>query len=779
MNVDLPKFKWNCPEQKEDRNWSCRRPIQNSCPKETIFEEHEEDLDENDESPNVKKRRLDTPRLYKESIGDALGTFKNFQIASSKAMHQVFSSFFVQTGTKLIKLDTHSLEIYSAKLLAERVHWRTQKQYTTGVVLNIPATVNEFIDDDLSVIRPNSGIYHRHEKNFYADIEAMLFLFNTIGNGSGGKYPEEKRRISDSFRSMCFGVKPEIPQEYGKENLKIAESVNELWTNIARKTIGCVLDFMWNVGNSIQDKLQRPALGGCLKRRKTSGRVLQKMFSCHKSEFEHLDILLWILDKEEGGSMHPFCLPHKDQLNDRSETYCKTLCMNLSYEDPNGVVFMFQFIANFRRHPQTDFDRKKKLIVDNIRHYEWYRWKNYCMAFPISPTTMNEFYLDDELGFIEKFICEGCTKQKHKMSLFFLPIGTSRTLSLSGFIAPMYDNRLSFTYNNLLGLCFFGSFFNTPVLFNYGIRKLVSVTFHLDSDSDFDSDSDSSSKSDLDSKNRQLSMIGLCKLLQQEFGSWQRGINPRYSPANDTVVSIQNLDVQKQRETMDQVTKRLHEWINHIDKYHGKEDASDIPAHLIRRAMNEVVVDIQGIYFEATGVSLDFSIFRLSIFTNLVTGLGFLKPGRHLNQLFLPSTGTASYGHLVNPTLNEHDATSNKNLFCVPRGGGADIEVMELDNMMRQISNEMGWKSYQRNFVEVNLCESVSGRYLSKKDIFFKGQTIHHLTEDGVPLVREYGQYSVWREVEAAPLPPRKILTTKDDDSVTDHGENTTDIESE
>ena len=61
-----------------------------------------------------------------------------------------------------------------------------------------------------------------------------------------------------------------------------------------------------------------------------------------------------------------------------------------------------------------------------------------------------------------------------------------------------------------------------------------------------------------------------------------------------------------------------------------------------------------------------------------------------------------------------------------------------MDEMMRQISNKMGWKPYIRNKMEVHLCESVSGRYLKKTDIFFKSQTTHRLTEDGVPVVPEY-----------------------------------------
>ena len=96
---------------------------------------------------------------------------------------------------------------------------------------------------------------------------------------------------------------------------------------------------------------------------------------------------------------------------------------------------------------------------------------------------------------------------------------------------------------------------------------------------------DSNSNSDVKlfelDKETDLCMLVLCNILVQEFGSWQGGINPRFSPANNTVVSIKKLDAAQQRATMELVIARLHGWINYVDTYHGKDEAKDIPEHSI------------------------------------------------------------------------------------------------------------------------------------------------------------------------------------------------------
>ena len=83
-----------------------------------------------------------------------------------------------------------------------------------------------------------------------------------------------------------------------------------------------------------------------------------------------------------------------------------------------------------------------------------------------------------------------------------------------------------------------------------------------------------------------------------------------------------------------------------------------------------------------------------------------------------------------------------------------NFEAIEIDDMMRKVCDQLQWEPYLRNMVEVHLCESVSGRLLKRNDVFFKNQTIHRLTEDGVPQVRQYGRFTNWRDIE----PPEDIL---------------------
>ena len=149
----------------------------------------------------------------------------------------------------------------------------------------------------------------------------------------------------------------------------------------------------------------------------------------------------------------------------------------------------------------------------------------------------------------------------------------------------------------------------------------------------------------------------------------------------------------------------------------------------------------------AAGSSLEFSMFRLSVFTSLICGLGIVNPGPHLHQFILPCENTAAFHHLTNPQMCEiNDDYANS---CIVNGitgtkRGQLVNETDFDLTMKAISSEMGHRIYRRSYIEILLCESRPGRVLDKKDVFKRGQCIFHLSDDGIPMMKPYGYHGAW-----------------------------------
>ena len=145
--------------------------------------------------------------------------------------------------------------------------------------------------------------------------------------------------------------------------------------------------------------------------------------------------------------------------------------------------------------------------------------------------------------------------------------------------------------------------------------------------------------------------------------------------------------------------------------------------------MSDVVLEVKT---ASESNSLEFGIFRLSIFTTYVTGLGLVLPGPHLHQIAIPSFGTAAAKHLLNPFpqgIND-DMTTSSNVSH--------------DLIMEQTSISIGCKYYHRTLIETLLCEGHPNRNLRKKDLFKKGQKLFYINNAGIPGSKVYGQYGQW-----------------------------------
>ena len=187
-------------------------------------------------------------------------------------------------------------------------------------------------------------------------------------------------------------------------------------------------------------------------------------------------------------------------------------------------------------------------------------------------------------------------------------------------------------------------------------------------------------------------------------------------------------------------------WIDSLVAKSG-DPIVDLPVHYLQDKMESTVRSIYNV------VPCQFNMFRLAIFTTLLTGTAELKPGRHLRQLMFPIKGTASFNHLLNPSRSEMSKERAQELAKHVRGvivgndGLTNIPGDSQDNAMRLLAMQFNRPVYCRDEIECLLCESFPGRNLTCRDWFRKGQNLYDIDTDGVVHKKKYGMESKWEVV--------------------------------
>eukprot|EP00536_Pseudo-nitzschia_multiseries_P013680 jgi/Psemu1/36016/gm1.36016_g len=143
-------------------------------------------------------------------------------------------------------------------------------------------------------------------------------------------------------------------------------------------------------------------------------------------------------------------------------------------------------------------------------------------------------------------------------------------------------------------------------------------------------------------------------------------------------------------------------WINAL-KQIGVATAEDLPVDVIDAKMDSVVNRIQS----PSGINgLDFGRFYLSQWLNI------------------PSKGTASFDHFLNPTKKD-----------VGNGGVQPVPVEDLDTMMKFTSQALHHPQYLRTCMKTLGCESVGHRDLNIKDVFIKDGLLFEIDQhNGIPV---------------------------------------------
>ena len=177
----------------------------------------------------------------------------------------------------------------------------------------------------------------------------------------------------------------------------------------------------------------------------------------------------------------------------------------------------------------------------------------------------------------------------------------------------------------------------------------------------------------------------------------------RFSSASNTIKEIfLSDDVLAVERKLRNVVRTLTLWIETIDSLVGKH-AEEITISDLLSWMMDVIDQIKE---DCESTKLDFSYFRLSVFTSLVCGLGIPKPGKHLHHIFFPMEDTAALNHLRDCNRYRSEMVMGDDDDTDVEKKKADICWNEVDELLKYLSGEINCENFCRSQMEVLLCGS-------------------------------------------------------------------------
>ena len=230
-----------------------------------------------------------------------------------------------------------------------------------------------------------------------------------------------------------------------------------------------------------------------------------------------------------------------------------------------------------------------------------------------------------------------------------LRIGCSRVLSYSMFIEALVELKELLRYDQMIEVCFYASLLNSPVLFHHIVMNLIAR--HKDSKEDFKF----GKHPVYDILDATMTLLGNNSETDSSKIKWQSGFEPRFSPAGGhtpfpTLFGAHPNASPDERAAGERLMEKIvsilfdyTEWIDKDLKGCGNNPLVDMPLQSIQECMKCVVERIASVQ------KCQFHLFRLGVFTTILTGTGLLQSGPHLRQLAIPCPGTASLTHLLDP----------------------------------------------------------------------------------------------------------------------------------
>ena len=671
---------------------------------------------------------------------------------------KVTSSFYIQMPSYVYELVSSPFDIYSAAFLVNKKHWRTSvsprmKTFSTTTV-HIPQDQSEFRDmeqDVLHVARYGSQIM----KKFLPDYSFLLLplVRFVMLHGKG-----DKKRKKGKGKILNLGVHADYDnQEETNYKVKGQAAFDVLPIKERHeilRSIGQLADLLWDVMNEFQLLSNLPPMGGTSTRDELFASVLRSYIFAEKMEFEWITLSVIILWPNLLG-----CVEHLDSKNSLFHRYSKTGAANFVVSDLHGNLYLLQVIVNFRGTNDRRIIKHKKhidVIVANI--IKWItdlklKYRKHCAKYTDMPETisfvkdpfdMSDFCLHNNSPYIQYNI--GTLANPILGNYVVLPIGVSRTLSLSSMIAAIYKHVDYLKTDQIIELCFIGACLNSTMRFHKVMWN--------------------ASKDNL-MKHKHPFKFWIKQTLTLFDNQWQGGPKPRFVSMGETTATFLAFFVPPTMLSKDgllaeeygteegndgndaallKITESLAEHVRWINSLLGKHKAEDIPYSCI---LNQMEVTVKKVKEAAFGSGLEFDLFRLQIFTELISALAIPEPGPHLLQLMIPaSQNQRSYKHLSNPLIHKLSDVEASQMSSGSEGRTSAtvptvIPVAQFDTCCSEVSTSLGRPFYRRNHIESCLCESLGISY-RKEESYAKDITLHNLQDTGYPVLKEYGRESIW-----------------------------------
>jgi hypothetical protein len=723
--------------------------------------------------PNHNKdREVPTAHLQVQQHYDPLrdrkvSTWKSLRLMSREELDLLVASYLIIKTDRCIDIlaKLSPFEVYSADRLRDYPHSRlygkpdyipTEK--VGEVVLHVGTKTNEFIGTNglnmFHVVRDGSSFFkeHGHVLPTIEDCAMLCHAVTQFGSIDDKRSPQQYRVfIGNGGQNRPNGVPATLVDNGFEKRLR---SDPEIDADQILLSIGRLTEFVWNVMVDMQREACDSPLAPDSTRHKSYARHLSAHLGMNEMvAFEDITIVVSVIHPH-----HTNLNEHKDVMNDNISGYTRTGCLNMCFRFNDGVAIHFQLITNFRKvigQYMIPFSRGLQSTIRHAHEYlNKYRWSMESIYGGRStqipkPFSRKHFYLDDDLPYQSVVIFDGSKKGKANIIGEYLlaSIGPSRVLSMSMFIDPIRHAQRLLKFDQCIELAFMASLLNNPFWFDYVMTSLLER--HEDPNSDF--------------------QFGIHPFFDwsrttiETFGAWQGGPYNRWSPCGGekSILEVFGagldstlLEKEKGTHLLEGVLEVL---IDHLQWVDGLADQSyadvsvDLPLSLVQKHMEEVREKIAAV------AKCQFSLFRLGIFTTIVTGTGLLRPGRHLKNLMYPVRGAASFRHLTFPSA---DVMSEENAVAIAEGDSGTrsihinnskdcIDVGYHDRAMVYLSAAVGCEQYVRDEMECLLCESHPSRNLTQcRDWFKRGQNIYDCTSEGVVVERSFGSKTEWKVVE-------------------------------
>jgi len=657
-------------------------------------------------------------------------------------MRQIQSSLFISAKDKIYEVQFSNPDFYSASGLVHYEHWRTiscmgsQTEESTRGHITVFSQDLQSIDatNVVDVVRPGSGIFRRCRSLYRGDI-VKLFKF-VLEFGDKPRQGDDIRRSLDN-RVLEIGIYCQTGKLYNIERFEQAGDD----ATVIKQTVASLMDFLWQLAREIQITAERSPIGGNVDRDRKFGRPFRDAMGAKSSLFHCLTLVVQ--------GVYPIPCQgrkHKDVQNDRAYPYSQTVCGNWYFADGEGYIYLFQILCNFRGAATSSFPYGPQVqrILQHIASYKSTLQSRYNEVFhdffhDFDEHAVGKNFLKNPL-YCENFFLHPSLPWKNRElvrgsgiygDVITLPVGPSRTLSMSVMIDSIFRVRKMLSFDQILELTFFFSFYNNGSIVHSIMSRINGC------DDMFVTENRKKQHPWYVFEEASIGLLGK--------GNWQAGIEPRFQCSSNTKWEVFYSNNESSR--IESINLKLCKvlyigydlicWMNALNRM-DLVAAEEIPFDVVTAKMDNVVLWIKKVTGED---SFDFGRFYLAQWLTLMIALGLPESGLHLLQLIIPSRGTASYDHFLHPTQGDMGCQNSQ-----------PIPESNLDSIMKLTSQELGFPVYFRTIMEVLGCESMGHRELGKNDVFLKGGTLFDINRQfGCPIHKESTKQS-WKIIERPPL---------------------------